>query len=73
MSRQSLAVNSSAALIDDGLGALLSGLPEGVELWVGGSAAGLRRAAQRWPKLQLISELQSIEGAVRRWHLAHPA
>lgn len=69
----SFSAYSSAALIDDGLGALLPALPEKVELWVGGSAAGLRRAVQRWPRLQLINELQSIEGAVQRWHRSHPA
>jgi DNA-binding transcriptional MerR regulator/methylmalonyl-CoA mutase cobalamin-binding subunit len=66
----SFSAYSSPALIDDGLSALLQGLPEAIELWAGGSAAGLRRAASRWPQLQLLSELQSLEGAVQRWRLA---
>ncbi len=68
----SFSAYASTALIDDGLGTLLPLLPESCRLWAGGSAASLRRLAQRWPqRLQVITELSALAPALARWRQAH--
>ena len=62
---------ASAASIDDGVGTLMSVLPEHVELWVGGSATALRRMGGRWSRLHLVTELPRLSEEVARWRGSH--
>lgn len=61
---------ASAALVEDGLSALLPLLPPGTELWAGGSAAALRRLqvpSERWPGLYCLPNLSALADEVSRW------
>jgi DNA-binding transcriptional MerR regulator len=66
----SFSAYAGAALVEDGLSTLLPLLPEGVELWAGGSASALRRLAgngTRWPALRCVPDLTSLNDEVARW------
>jgi MerR family transcriptional regulator, light-induced transcriptional regulator len=63
---------ASASLVEDGLATLLPLLPEGVELWAGGSAAALRRLSGRWQALRWLPELGSLHDETARWRESHP-
>ena len=59
---------ASAALVEDGVQALRAGLPAGCELWLGGSAAVLRRPAlQRQTDLRIGTELLALSSWVQDW------
>ncbi len=58
---------ASASSVEDGIGTLMTVLPENAELWAGGSATALRRMSGRWSKLQLVTELPRIADEVARW------
>ncbi len=63
----SFSAYASAAMIESGVGHLVDGLPPGTELWVGGSAAGLRRVQARWPEVRMVASLADLGGTVQAW------
>jgi MerR family transcriptional regulator, light-induced transcriptional regulator len=58
---------ASTAMIESGVGHLVDGLPAGTELWVGGSAAGLRRIPARWPGVRMVASLAGLADTVQAW------
>ena len=63
----SFSAYASPALIEDGVGHLVVGLPPHAELWLGGTAAGLRRVAGRWEQVRVIGHLGELADAVDAW------
>lgn len=63
----SFSAYASAALVDESLTHLLASLPSDAQLWVGGSAAALRRHAQRDERLRVIASLDQVAEAVSQW------